>query len=265
MLDNFFEEFKQYFPNLVAALVILAGGLLISKLALVILNKGLGRSKLEHAVRSFVLSAVRVVLYVFITVIVLSALGVPMTSIIAAIGAAGLAIGLALQNSLSNIAGGFIILVTKPFKGGDYVEIGNVSGSVESITLVYTRLLTADNKAVHIPNGQVFNSVIINYNEEPTRKLELTFPVAITENFETCKALAQKVLAQQEKILSQPDAPAVLIAGQDARSYQLLIRIWVKNEDYWALHYTLQEQVKAAFDAAKIQRPAPWLTEQDGN
>ena len=153
MFENFSEKVIEFIPNIIAAIIILFLGFLLSKITVRLMTKGMKKSKLEPTARSFIRSIIQTVLYILVVIMALSALKVPMTSIIATISAAGVAIALALQSSLSNVAGGFLLMFSHPFRCGDFVEINNVTGTVKEITILYTKLLTTDNKAVIIPNG----------------------------------------------------------------------------------------------------------------
>ena len=178
-----------------------------------------------------------------------------MTSIIAIIGAAGLAVGLALQSSLSNLAGGFIILFSKPFQVGDYVEYGGVSGTVSAISILYTRLLTIDNKAIYIPNGQISNSTLVNYTEEPKRRLDLVFSISYDDDFKKAKKILAEIISSKPTALNEPDPPAIRVTEHAASSINIIVKIWVKSEDYWNLYYDLHEEVKTRFDEEGISIP----------
>lgn len=255
MADRFLKWLENILPTLIAAIVILIAGLILSKIAIKLMSKGLKRSKIDPTAHSFMLSLVKTVLYVFIFIIVLSTLNVPMSSIIAAVGAAGLAIGLALQNSLSNLAGGFIILFSKPFKKGDYVELCGQSGIVEEISILYTKLLTVDNKAVHIPNGQITNTTITNYTEENLRRLDLYFNVAYDTNFRKAISIIEKLAKEHPMALDAPEAPLVRLFSHESSSLKIVARIWVASENYWTLNFDMMENVKDEFDKNGIEIP----------
>ena len=176
-------------PSLIFAAITFILGIGISKLILKAIEKGLDRSNLDKTAHGFLISLIRIILYTIVVVIALTIFGVPMTSIIAVIGAAGLAVGLALQSSLSNLAGGFIILFAKPFKVGDFIEADGVSGNVEHISILYTTVVLPDNRTAHIPNGTVAGGKITNYTEKATRRLDLVFSISYSADFRKAKVV----------------------------------------------------------------------------
>ncbi|MBQ8978285.1 MAG: mechanosensitive ion channel, partial [Oscillospiraceae bacterium] len=169
VLEHFGKSLLNYIPTVIIAVIIFLVGKLIAKLIIKIIDRAVGRSHIDKTAQNFLTSLLNTVFTAIVLVISLSALGIPMTSIITVIGAAGVAIGLALQSSLSNVAGGFIILFTKPFVKGDYIAVSGVEGSVHSISILSTQIVTVDNKVIYIPNGQVSTSTIINYSREAKR------------------------------------------------------------------------------------------------
>ena len=180
--DRFLNWLEKFTPHLIAAAVIFLLGILLDKLVLKVMHKGLSMRRTDVTIHKFLTSVVHTVLLIIIIVMALSALQVPMSSIVATIGAAGLAIGLALQNSLSNVAGGFIILFSKPFKCGDYVKIGDSEGTVDAISILYTTLKTLENKMIFIPNGVVSQSTITNITADDKRRLELKFSISYNDD-----------------------------------------------------------------------------------
>lgn len=243
-----------FLPTILIAAVVLIVGLLLSKLIVKIMMRGLERSKLDKTAHGFLKSLVQIVLYTLVIVIALSTLGVPMTSIVTVIGAAGLAVGLALQSSLSNLAGGFIILLSKPFKVGDYIETNAVSGTVQHITILSTKLLTPDNKSVYIPNGQISGNKLINFTEEALRRLDMNFAIAYKDDYEVAKNIISDIVAKHPLALSTPEA-FVRMSEHDQNAIIITARIWVASENYWALHFDMLERVKSGFDAAGISIP----------
>ncbi|NMB29990.1 MAG: mechanosensitive ion channel, partial [Clostridiales bacterium] len=205
MIDNFIKFFESNWISLVAALIIMLIGIISSKLIIRIMSRGLEKSRIDATAHGFFKSLTNTVLYIFVLVIALSVLGVPMTSIIAVIGAAGLAIGLALQNSLSNIAGGFIILFSKPFKVGDFIETNDISGSVDSINILYTRLLTPDKKSVYVPNGNITSATIVNYTDEPVRRLDMVFKVSYDCDYRRAISIIERIIDDHPLALDEPE------------------------------------------------------------
>lgn len=254
MLENILESILDFLPTLCFALVIFIIGALISNIILKIMSRGLSRSRLDKTAHGFLKSLVRIVLYTLVFVIVLTVLGVPMTSIVAVIGASALAVGLALQSSLSNLAGGFIILFEKPFKVGDFIETNSVSGKVDSISILYTRLLTADNKSAFIPNGVVSGAKIVNYSNMPERRVDLEFSVSYECDFEKAKDIISGVIAECSTALETPAAEVRLGRHGDS-ALVIYARVWTKNDDYWATYFYLVEAVKHALDDGGIEIP----------
>lgn len=188
----------------------------------------------------------------------LSQLGINTSSLVALIGAAGLAIGLALQNSLQNFAAGVMILIFKPFRKDDVVESGGIVGKVEQIGLLFLELRTGDNKTILIPNGKVFGDSITNYSSNATRRIDFIFDIAYKSNIEQAKAIVADILAQDPRVLKDPE-PTIAVGALAANSVQLVVRPWVNTADYWAVHFDVTEKVKLAFDQAGIEIPFPQM------
>lgn len=210
--------------------------------------------KIDSSLRSFAVSFISVVLYAILFVTVLMILGVPATSFIAVLTTCAAAIGLALQGSLSNFAGGIMILLFKPFKVGDYIEAAGESGVVSEISVVYTELLTLDNKRITIPNGTLTNSVIENYSSEELRRVDLTFNTAYDCDMETVKKVIGKVIENNPMALKNP-APFVRLSEHGDSALTYTVRIWCKNADYWDVNFDTIESVKKAFDENGIKIP----------
>ena len=210
--------------------------------------------KVDSSLRSFAVSFVSVVLYAILFVTVLMILGVPATSFIAVLTTCAAAIGLALQGSLSNFAGGIMILLFKPFKVGDYIEAAGESGTVSEISVVYTELLTVDNKRITIPNGTLTNSVIENYSSEELRRVDLTFDTSYKCDVETVKSVISKVIENNPKALKTPE-PFVRLSAHNESALTYTVRIWCKTADYWDVNFDTIENVKKAFDENGIEIP----------
>lgn len=245
-LSDIADKIKESLPSLIFAVIIFLIGLVLSKIILRIFSKCLNRSNVDTTAVGFLRSLLKVLLYTIDFIITLSILNIPMTSIIAVISAAGLAIGLALQNSLSNLAGGFIILFSKPFKSGDYVETNTSAGTVESIGILYTRILTADNKTVYIPNGKITDSIIVNYSEQNTRRVDFEFGISYSDDIEKAKALILKLASEHPMVLKEPE-PFARLGLQAEDSLQITVRLWTETENYWQVKFDLTEQVNQAF------------------
>lgn len=241
-------------PTLIFAVVILVLGLIISKVVLKLISKGLDRSKLDLTVNNFVKQCCKIVLYVVLVTIVLSALGIPATSIVTVIGTAGVAIGLALKDSLSNVAGGILLMINKPFKIGDYIAVSGVSGTVRSITILYTRLDSDSNQAIFIPNGQVSGATVTNFNGNDTRRVDMKFSISYEDDYETARKVILSVLSSNEKILTSP-APIVRMLEHGASAIVIAVRPWCKCADYWEVYFSVTEQIREAFIKAGISIP----------
>ena len=252
------HKIQDAIPTLLVAVVVFFIGVLLAKLLQKMIKRGMRRSNIDETAIGFFQSLIRVILYTVLIVICLSILNVPMSSIVAVIGAAGLAIGLALQNSLSNLAGGFIILFSKPFKAGDFIETSGVSGTVESVGILYTRIITVDNKTIYIPNGTVSGSVISNYTEKKLRRLDLEFSSSYASDFDKARSLILQAIQAEEIALKEP-APLVRMGRQDDSAVVVFTYVWVDSSNYWELRYTLLENVKKQFDANGISIPFPQL------
>ncbi len=252
--QNMLNAIINSIPTIILAIVVLIIGIIITKLVLKLLGKGLDRTRLDLTVNNFVKQCCKIVLYVLLITIVLSVLGIPATSIITVIGTAGVAIGLALQSSLSNVAGGIMLLINKPFKIGDYILVGGVSGTVKQITILYTRLDSDSNQAIFIPNGQVSGAVVTNNNTNGTRRVDMTFSISYEDDYEKARQVILQVLSRNEKILKDP-APTVRMMEHAASSINIVVRPWCKAADYWEVFFSTTEEIRAAFIAAGISIP----------
>ncbi|WP_074831763.1 mechanosensitive ion channel family protein [Ruminococcus albus] len=255
MLDRFLIRLEDMLPNLLAAGIILVGGYIAQVITLRLMGKGLKLKHVDATVHKFLMSMVKVIITVIVVVSALSALKVPMSSILAAIGTAGIAIGLALQDSLSNVAGGFIILFAKPFRCGDYIKIGDDEGTVDMISILYTKLNTIENKAVYIPNSIASKSSVTNCTAEKNRCLELKFPISYSEDHKKVMELVRGVLQADDRVLSVPAKPLVVIGEHGTHAIIILTRSWVKTENYWQVRWDILQKIKEAFDENGIIIP----------
>ena len=245
-----------YGGRLVAALVILFIGFKVVNTVSKKLNGAKGIKKLDPATKKFINNVLAVVFKLIIGITALAVLGVPMTSIVAVIGSCGLAIGLALQGSLSNIAGGFVLMVVKPFKVGDFIVSGEVSGTVTEIGVFNTSVTTIDNKVIVIPNASISNATLTNVSALPERRVDLTFTAAYSDDVDLVERTLLSVCENHEKILRDPAPFARLSAHRDS-ALEYTVRAWVKTPDYWEVYFDLQEQVKKAFDKNGVTIPFP--------
>ncbi len=241
-------------PILTAAVVFLIGWFLI-KLVMRMLDKGLKRSKLDVTLHAFVKSLVRISLIVLLGISCATMTGlVDPASVVTALGAVGLALSLAVKDSLTNLAGGLILLAAKPFVVGDYIEADGIGGTVAKIDLVHTMLRTVDNKEIFIPNGQMSNAKVVNYSAEPLRRVDLEFTIDYSDDFEHAKSVIGEVLQQHPLALKDP-APTVRLLRHDASALVIVCRAWVDGAKYWDLYFDLMEQVKTRFDEEGISIP----------
>lgn len=249
------KRFVDILPAIGFAVFVFILGIIISKLIVHIIKKCMHRANVDSAAEGFLLSIVKILLYIIILIISLSILNIPMTSLIAVLSAAGLAVGLALQNSLSNLAGGFIILFSKPFKAGDFVETNSASGVVESVSILYTKITTSDNKTVYIPNGSVANSLITNFSEKDKRRVDLEFGISYSDDLEFAKSLILKIASEHKLVLNSPEPPFARLGLQAEDSLQITVRLWTNTENYWQVKFDITERVNQAFLENNITIP----------
>ena len=242
--------------SVLVAIIFIAVGLRIANILLKILRRSFERSKMETSVAGFLLSAIRVLSYTLVFITAAAIVGIEVTSFVTILGTASLAVGLALQGALSNLAGGVLILLLKPFQVGDYIIENNRNneGTVISIDIFYTRLLTHDNKMVVIPNGILTDNSLVNLTEESRRKVEIKIAIAYDSDIRRVKELVYALLKAEESIL-QEEQKDVFIDSFDDSGMTLGIRAWVKTEDYWSVTWKLREEIKAAFDENGIEIP----------
>jgi small conductance mechanosensitive channel len=250
------EQAVLYAPKVIAALVTLLIGWWIIKILVAFLKRRMKKSKVDESLMHFLGSLIGIALKVMLLISVISMLGVQMTSFIAVLGAAGLAVGLALQGSLGNFAGGVLILLFKPFKVGDVIDAQGFLGKVDKIQVFNTTLKTPDNKTVIIPNGSLSNGSITNLSTEPTRRVDFVFGIGYDDNFEDAKKVLNEVIKKDKRILKDP-APFVKIGELGDSSVNFTVRVWAKGEDYWDVYFDMYEFVKKEFDKNKISIPYP--------
>ena len=240
---------------LLAILILIFGAWLIKRLNRVIGNLMI-RKHVDPSLRPFLGSIVSVALWVILVVVVISQIGVEMTSFIAVLGSAGLAIGLALQGSLSNFAGGVLILTIKPFRVGDFIDAQGQSGTVHLINIFNTVLKTADNKTIYLPNGPLASSVVVNYSVEATRRVELIFTVSVNNDIGKVRQILQQLINEDERVLPEP-APAIVVTNFAEHAITISVRIWSNRTDFWPVYWEMTEKAKAAFEANDIALPVP--------
>lgn len=257
-LKKLLEGAIQSGVKILAALVILWVGSKLIKLLIKALKKGRLFNKIEMSLQTFLISFITISLKVILYISVASYLGVPMTSLVTVLGSAAVAVGLALQGGLSNLAGGIMIMIFKPFKVGDYVDTHADSGTVKEITLFYTTLQTPDNKIIMLPNGNLVNNPIVNYSKQKERRLDLKISVAYESDIDKVKEVILKVLNEDEHINKEKELFVRLDEMADS-ALNFVIRVWVKAEDYWPTSFDLKENIKKALDKNSIEIPFPQM------
>lgn len=248
------ENLKDAAPSMIIALIVLIVGIIVSRLITGVVKRAMKRSNIDGAARSFLLSLIRIILYMVVIIMALSVLNVPMSSVITIFGAAGLAISLALQNCLSNLCGGFIILFSKPFAAGDTIELDNSVGNVEAISILYTKIQTFDGKTIYIPNGKVSDAKIINYTASPTRRIDLRFDIGYGDDFKKARELILGIIRGNKNFLTDPE-PVVRMTSHEESSIAIAVKVHVTNENYESMRYYLLESVKEQFDKNGIEIP----------
>ncbi|MEI8657460.1 MULTISPECIES: small-conductance mechanosensitive channel MscS [Gammaproteobacteria] len=248
----------QYGVNIVSAILILIIGNIIVKAVAGSVAKVLHKKEMDKAVVEFIHGLVRYVLFVIVLIAALGRVGVETASVVAVIGAAGLAIGLALQGSLSNFAAGVLIVGFRPFKSGDYVEVAGVAGSVEAIQIFQTILKTPDNKMVVVPNGAIIGGSITNYSRHATRRVDLVIGVSYKADLKLTKKVIRETLEKDSRILKDPDITIGVLALADS-SVNFVVRPWCKTEDYWGVYFDSMQAIKEALDANGIEIPFPQM------
>jgi small conductance mechanosensitive channel len=242
--------------SLVSALIIFIAGWWTAKFLRDLLVKLMETRKVDAMLVSFTGNLIYLVLIAFVVIAALNKLGVQTTSIIAILGAAGLAIGLSLQNSLSNFAAGIMIILFRPFKVGDFVEAAGISGFVDGIQMFFTQLKTPDNKTITVPNSSITSSIITNYSAMDKRRVDLVFGISYNDDIRKAKAILQDILDKEERILGDPE-PIIAVSGLADSSVNIIMRPWVNTDDYWKVYWDLTEIVKIRFDEEDITIPFP--------
>jgi len=245
-----------YAPGLLLALVTLFGGLWVISMLSKGIRAGFEKSGMEPSLRTFLMSLISIGLKVLLVISVASMIGIETTSFIAVLGAAGLAIGLALQGSLGNFAGGVLILIFKPYKVGDFIDAGGVMGVVKRIEIFSTILTSGDNKTIIVPNGAISNSPITNFSTQLTRRVDIVFGIGYDDDLKKAKEVLKGLIEADERILKDP-APLIVISNLGDSSVDITTRSWVNTPDYWAVFFDLTEKAKLAFDENGISIPFP--------
>ncbi len=244
--------------NLLFALLIFIGGRIAISIVLGGTRSVLKRAKTATILQDFIISILKALLTLVLIIVILRKLGVDTTSLVALIGAAGLAVGLALQSSLSNFAAGVMLIMFRPFKEGDYVSVAGQEGVVEKIQLFSSTFRSIDNKELTIPNSQIYGDVIVNYSARSTRRVDMTFGIGYDDDLRKAKQILTDMVANDDRVLADP-APQVAVSELGDNSVNFVVRPWVKAADYWNLYFDFMENVKLKFDAEGISIPYPQM------
>ncbi len=242
--------------NIIVALLIFFGGRWLAGLAVGALRKVMQKQEVDKTLETFVCNLVRMALLVVVIIAAISALGIQTASFIAIFGAAGLAVGLALQGSLSNFAAGVLIVLFRPYKVGDWVEAAGISGAVEQVQILTTILKTGDNKQIIVPNSQIMDSIITNYSANETRRVDMVIGVSYDDDLDKVRSTIQELVAADDRILDEPACTIAVSALADS-SVNFAVRPWVKTADYWGVMFDLTEAIKKRFDQDGISFPFP--------
>lgn len=255
-MDTVTSMAMQYGPNLLLALVVLIVGLWIINRACALLRRSLERTQTDATLAGFIASLSNIFLKALLLISVASMVGIETTSFIAVLGAAGLAVGLALQGSLANFAGGALVLMFRPYKVGDFIEAQGVSGVVAEIQIFNTILRTGDNKRVIVPNGPLSNGIITNFSTEQTRRVDFVFGIGYDDDIPKAKSVLLRIVGEDDRILADP-APVVVVSELADSSVNFTVRAWVNAADYWGVFFDTTEKVKLVFDEEGLSIPYP--------
>ncbi len=242
--------------NILAAIAIFIIGRWLGNRLVSLMQKGMKRANIDPTLVSFVGNILSVLVLIFVVIAALSKLGVETTSLAAIFAAAGLAIGLSLQSSLSNLAAGVMIIAFRPFRVGDFIEAAGSMGTVAEVSIFTTKLNTPDNKRIILPNGQIIDSAITNFSANDTRKIDLTFGIGYGDDIKKAKQILEDILLNDPRVLEEPE-PQIVVRNLGESSVDLAVRPWVKSSDYWPLTFDLLENVKLRFDEEGISIPFP--------
>ncbi|MEO1246041.1 MAG: mechanosensitive ion channel domain-containing protein [Pseudomonadota bacterium] len=256
LLELVQREGTEFAINLVTAILIFYIGKWIVGLLVRALRKLMDKNDVDATLSSFVGNLVRMSLLVFVIIAAITALGVPSAQFVAVVGAAGLAVGLALQGSLSNFAAGVLIVLFRPYKVGDFVEAAGISGSIEQVQILTTVLKTPDNKKIIVPNGQIMDSIITNYSANDMRRVDMVVGVSYDDDLDKVRKTLEELVAAEDRILAEP-ACTIAVSELGDSSVNFVLRPWVKTADYWGVHFDMTEAIKKRFDQEDISFPFP--------
>ena len=259
VIQNLIDSGISAGKHIIAAVVIFIVGRFLIKLINRLVASILQRRHIEISVQTFLSSLVNIILTILLIITVIGALGVNTTSFAALIASAGVAIGMALSGNLQNFAGGLIILLFKPYRVGDFIDVCGVQGTVSAVQIFHTILLTPDNKAVYLPNGSTSSSTITNYSRADKRRIEWTFGIDYGEDVGRARTAILSVITADARILPDP-APFVAVGGLSDSSVDIIVRVWVPTEEYWNVYFDMHQRVYETFNEQKINFPYPQQT-----
>ena len=254
LIDTSMDWLREFIPDLIGAVLILIIGMWLSGVIANIVSKTMKRAKIGTEVVTFVHSFVKIALKTVVIVAAIGTLGFNVASLVTALGAATVAIGLALQDTLKNVASGLMVLINKPFKVGDYIQISGFEGTVTKIDISSTHLLTIDNKEVIFPNGNITSNNITNYSSQEKRLVDLKYSVAYNSDLDKVKSVLNALIGKNDKIICEP-APFIAVGEHADSSIQIIVRVWCKTSDYWSVYYYMQETVLREFGKNNIEIP----------
>jgi len=258
-MTAFWETFVvDWGTNLFLAILTFIIGRFVTKLISKVIKKLLNKSHMDLMLINFIMSILNALLLLFVIIASLSQLGVDTTSLVALIAAAGLAVGLALKDSLQNFSAGVMLIIFKPFKTGNYVEAAGTAGIVENIGIFSSQFRTGDNKEVIIPNGKIYQGTITNYSAKDTRRVDMVFGIGYDDDIQQAKKILQQLIDSDDRVLKEPE-PLIALSELGDSSLNFIVRPWVNASDYWALKWDMNEKVKQAFDDANISIPYPQM------
>lgn len=255
-LQQFYNLAIDYGMRIIIGIIVLVIGFRIIKWISNLINRKMEKKELDHSLQSFLKSLISITLKILLIISILSMIGIEMTSFIAILGAAGLAVGLALSGTLQNFAGGVLILVIRPFKTGDYITAQGYSGTVSEIQIFNTILKTVDNKTIFLPNGPLSTNSIVNFSAEPTRRVDLEFGISYKDDIDKAKEILWNIINNDERIHKEPE-PLIAVKELANSSVNIAVRVWLNAGDYWPYYWDIHEKVKKNFDKNGISIPFP--------
>ena len=259
LMDKLINFSIQAGEKIIVAIIVFIVGKLLIKLINRLLKRLLSRKNVDEGVKTFLFSLTNILLTILLIISVIGALGVNTTSFASLLASAGVAIGMALSGNLQNFAGGLIILLFKPYRIGDFIEVQNVSGTVKEIQILNTIIVTTDNKVIYIPNGALSSGTIVNYSKMELRRVDFVFGVDYGTDFSYVKSVIQELIDEDARILKDP-APLIALTELAASSVNVALKVWVKNADYWGVYFDVNKKVYERFNEKNISFPFPQLT-----